>query len=90
MTIPNILGVKGLLSENARRRMREAKRMGAPVGVGDLDNVGGPCDYHREDGSSKNPWGALAQNWGRKESQEDDRLNYQELLQQHRQRGESV
>lgn len=69
--------------------MHEAKRFGAPVGVGDLDNVGGPCDYHREDGNSKNPWGALAQNWGRKESQEDDRLNYQELLQQHRQRGES-
>lgn len=31
----------------------------------------------------KNPWGMLAQNWGRKESQEEDRIDYQALLRKH-------
>lgn len=68
------LGIKGLLSESGRRRMREAQRRRELEEQRnkriDLDNP-------------KNPWGMLAQNWGRKESQEEDRIDYQALLRKH-------
>ncbi|XP_037793068.1 nuclear cap-binding protein subunit 3-like [Penaeus monodon] len=71
---PNYGGIKGLLSESGRRRMREAQRRRELEEQRnkriDLDNP-------------KNPWGMLAQNWGRKESQEEDRIDYQALLRKH-------
>ncbi|XP_076041995.1 uncharacterized protein LOC143025884 isoform X2 [Oratosquilla oratoria] len=66
---------KRSMQEAQRRREREMEmlRRQRPVYV-DLDAV---------DDESKNPWGSLAKNWGRKESQEDDRLDYQALLRAH-------
>ncbi|KAK8404274.1 hypothetical protein O3P69_007533 [Scylla paramamosain] len=70
-----------LLSENGRRRLRDAqeKRVAETGGVGGQIRLGG---------GAKNTWGDLTLNWGRRESQEGDTFNYQALLTQHRERCE--
>ncbi|KAG7163645.1 Nuclear cap-binding protein subunit 3-like, partial [Homarus americanus] len=78
---PNFGGIKGFLSESGRKRMREAQRR-REVEEGQR---WGRDDKNIEEGP-KNPWGALASNWGHKESQEDDRFDYQALLRQHQKR----
>ncbi|KAK8724554.1 hypothetical protein OTU49_011128, partial [Cherax quadricarinatus] len=78
---PNFGGIKGLLSESGRKRMHEARRRREHD-----ETLRWDVDGQKIEEGPKNPWGALALNWGRKESQEDDRFDYQALLRQHQKR----